>query len=105
MMVNKLSIRDPVISLGKRGIGGVGPLDSRPKFQVPSGPVIDENGLAVQTGSGPPVKKSYEEVHGEVPLLKKRPKKFREVFEKEEKCKKKHGILEICLISLPFGTN
>ena len=35
--------------------------------KVPSGPVIDENGLAQQTGSGPPVKKSYEEVHGKMP--------------------------------------
>ena len=38
---------------------------------MPSGPVIDENGLAQQTGSGPPVKKSYEEVHGKVPAGKK----------------------------------
>ncbi len=88
MMVNKLSIRDPVISLGKRGIGGVGPLDFRPKFQVPSGPVIDENGLAVQTGSGPPVKKSYEEVHGKAPLLKNDPKSSGKFSKRKKHAKK-----------------
>lgn len=37
-------------------------------MQIPSGPVIDSEGLAVQTGSGAPVKKSYEEVHGKAAL-------------------------------------
>jgi len=47
--------------------------------QIPSGPVIDSEGLAVQTGSGAPVKKSYEEVHGKaaLPRAKKMVKNWR----------------------------
>ena len=49
--------------------------------QIPSGPVIDSEGLAVQTGSGAPVKKSYEEVHGKAAL----PREWSKIGEHQQK--------------------
>lgn len=55
--------------------------------QIPSGPVIDSEGLAVQTGSGAPVKKSYEEVHGKAALRRSTPKGQKNGEQLENTCR------------------